>query len=255
MVIFDVLESVIDEVIEKEVDLIIVYYFFIFRFFKYILIDQFVGRLIEKCLKYDIVVYVVYINLDIVDGGVNDLFVEVLELIEMEVLVFIYIDFLKKLVVYVLKEYEEQVRIVFGNVGVGYIGEYSYCVFLFEGIGSFKLLDGVKFFIGEVGEFEFVYEVRLEIVFFKSIEKVVINVMIKSYLYEEVVYDIYFVEQVFVEKGFGCVGIFKNEMMFKEFVLFVKDKFEVNGVRMVGEVDSVVKKVVFLGGDGNKYIY
>ncbi|MCY8721623.1 Nif3-like dinuclear metal center hexameric protein, partial [Bacillus sp. S10C12M] len=45
------------------------------------------------------------------------------------------------------------------------------------------------------------------------------------------------------------------EMTLKEFALFVKDKLEVNGVRMVGEADSIVKKVAVLGGDGNKYIH
>lgn len=43
-------------------------------------IDCFEGCILEKCIKYDIVVYVVYINLDIVKGGVNDLLVEVLGL-------------------------------------------------------------------------------------------------------------------------------------------------------------------------------
>lgn len=44
-------------------------------------------------------------------------------------------------------------------------------------------------------------------------------------------------------------------MTLKEFALFVKDKLDVNGVRMVGDADSMVKKVAVLGGDGNKYIH
>lgn len=116
-------------------------------------------------------------------------------------------------------------------------------------------MDGAKPFIGEVGELELVHEVRLETVFPKSIEKAVINAMIKSHPYEEVAYDIYPVEQTPAEKGLGRVGTLKTEMTLKEFALFVKDKLDVNGVRMVGDADSMVKKVAVLGGDGNKYIH
>lgn len=45
-----------------------------------IYIDKVYGKIIEKCIKNDIVIYVVYINVDVVKGGVNDLFVEVLGL-------------------------------------------------------------------------------------------------------------------------------------------------------------------------------
>lgn len=110
MVTLDVLESVIDEAIEKEVDLIIAHHPPIFRSLKHISTDQPAGRLIEKCLKHDIAVYAAHTNLDVADGGVNDLLAEALELSETEVLAPTYTDPLKKLAVYVPKEYEEQVR-------------------------------------------------------------------------------------------------------------------------------------------------
>ncbi|WP_435816845.1 Nif3-like dinuclear metal center hexameric protein, partial [Bacillus subtilis] len=56
------------------------------------------------------------------------------------------------------------------------------------------------------------------------------------------------------EKGVGGVGRVKNEMRVKELALFVKEKVEVNGVRMVGHGDRMVKKVGVVGGDGKKYI-
>lgn len=95
-----------------------------------------------------------------------------------------------------------------------------------------------------MGELELVHEVRLETVFPKSVEKAVINAMIKSHPYEEVAYDIYPVEQTPAEKGLGRVGTLKNEMTLKEFALFVKDKLDVNGVRMVGDADCFAKKTV-----------
>ncbi|MCY8490419.1 Nif3-like dinuclear metal center hexameric protein [Bacillus atrophaeus] len=255
MVTLDVLESVVDEAIEKNVDVIIAHHPPIFRPLKHISTDQPGGRLIEKCIKHDIAVYAAHTNLDVADGGVNDLLAEALELENSEVLVPTYSDPLKKLVVYVPKEYEEKVRTALGNAGAGHIGEYSHCAFSSEGIGSFKPLDGAEPFIGEVGELELVHEVRLETVFPASLEKSVIKAMIKSHPYEEVAYDIYHVEQAAIEKGLGRIGKLKDNMTLQEFALFVKEKLQVNGVRMVGDSKSVVKKVAVLGGDGNKYIY
>lgn len=52
-------------------------------------------------------------------------------------MVLIYVEEMKKVVVFVLVIYVEEVRKVLGDVGVGYIGNYSYCMFSSEGIGIF----------------------------------------------------------------------------------------------------------------------
>ncbi|MGX4256991.1 Nif3-like dinuclear metal center hexameric protein [Bacillus sp. YH3-2-B2] len=255
MVTLDVLEQTVDEAIEKKVDLIIAHHPPIFRPLKQITTDQPGGRLIEKCIKHDIAVYAAHTNLDVADGGVNDLLAEALGLTDTEVLVPTYSDPMKKLAVYVPKDYEEAVRTALGNAGAGHIGNYSHCAFSSEGIGSFKPLEGADPFIGQTGELELVHEVRLETVFPASMEKTVIKALKKSHPYEEVAYDIYPVEQSPLEKGLGRIGKLQQDMTLEEFALFVKEKFDVNGVRMVGERNSKVKKVAVLGGDGNKYIY
>ncbi|MGG1738910.1 Nif3-like dinuclear metal center hexameric protein [Bacillus velezensis] len=255
MVTLDVLEQTVDEAIEKKVDLIIAHHPPIFRPLKQITTDQPGGRLIEKCIKHDIAVYAAHTNLDVADGGVNDLLAEALGLTDTEVLVPTYSDPMKKLAVYVPKDYEEAVRTALGNAGAGHIGNYSHCAFSSEGIGSFKPLDGAEPFIGQTGELDLVHEVRLETVFPASMEKTVVKALKKSHPYEEVAYDIYPVEQSPLEKGLGRIGKLQQDMTLEEFALFVKEKFDVNGVRMVGERNSKVKKVAVLGGDGNKYIY
>lgn len=157
-----------------------------------------------------------------------------------------YSDPLKKLAVYVPKDYEEAVRTALGNAGAGHIGNYSHCAFSSEGIGSFKPLDGAEPFIGQTGELELVHEVRLETVFPASMERTVVKALKKSHPYEEVAYDIYPVEQSPLEKGLGRIGKLQQDMTLEEFALFVKEKFDVNGVRMVGERNSKVKKSRFL---------
>ena len=101
MIALDVLEEVVDEAIEKEVDLIIAHHPLIYRPLKNIMTDQLPGRMIEKLLKHDIAVYAAHTNLDVAKGGVNDLLAEALELSNTEVLVPTHEIHLKKLVVYV----------------------------------------------------------------------------------------------------------------------------------------------------------
>ncbi len=63
--------------------------------------DTIQGRMIEKLLKHEIAVYAAHTNLDVANGGVNDLLAEALGLENPEVLVPTFDTKLKKLVVYV----------------------------------------------------------------------------------------------------------------------------------------------------------
>ncbi|PJI12663.1 Nif3-like dinuclear metal center hexameric protein [Bacillus altitudinis] len=255
MITLDVLENVVDEAIERKVDLIIAHHPPIFRPLKHVATDQTAGRIIEKCIKHDIAVYVAHTNLDVADGGVNDLLAEALELGETKVLVPTYEDPIKQLALYVPVEFEEAIRTALGNAGAGHIGNYCHCAFSNEGTGSFLPSEEAVPFIGETGKLEFVKEVRIETIFPASIEKQVIREMIKAHPYEEVAYSVHTTDLPPIQKGLGRIGELKVPMTLKDFTQFVKTKLDVNGARFVGDHEAVVKKVAVLGGDGNKYIH
>ena len=226
MVTLDVLEETVDEAIAKNVDLIIAHHPPVFRPLKHVITDQPGGRLIEKCIKHDIAVYAAHTNLDVADGGVNDMLAEALELKNTKVLVPTYEEPLKKLAVYVPKDYEEQVRTALGDAGAGHIGAYSHCAFSAEGVGSFKPLSEADPFIGKRGELERVEEVRIETVYPAGIEKSVIKAMSEAHPYEEVAFDIYPVEQNPLQKGLGRIGELNEEMTLEAFARYVKEKLE-----------------------------
>ena len=191
MIALDVLEEVVDEAIEKEVDLIIAHHPLIYRPLKNIMTDQLPGRMIEKLLKHDITVYAAHTNLDVAKGGVNDLLAEALELSNTEVLVPTHEIHLKKLVVYVPTEQSKQVKEALGNAGAGAIGNYSHCLFSSSGTGQFLPEENANPYIGENGKLEQVNEERIETLFPDYLEKKVVQAMIKAHPYEEVAYDIY----------------------------------------------------------------
>ena len=85
------------------------------------------------------------------------------------------------------------------------------------------------------------------------LEKELLQAMLKAHPYEEVAYDIYLL--IIKEKHLGLVELVKEtEMTLEEFANKVKKALDVPTVRVVGDLNSKVKKVAVLGGDGNKYI-
>ncbi|MBU8879415.1 Nif3-like dinuclear metal center hexameric protein [Bacillus sp. FJAT-29790] len=253
MIALDVLEEVVDEAIEKNVQLIIAHHPPIFRPFQTIVTDSPSGRLIEKLIKHDIAVYAAHTNLDVAIGGVNDLLAEALQLTNTEVLYPTHEIKLKKLVVYVPEENALTVKRALGNAGAGAIGNYSHCSFASSGTGQFLPGAGANPHIGEPGKVESVREERVETIFPEHLEKRILSAMFKSHPYEEVAYDIYNLENKGEVLGLGRVGEI-TEMSLQEFAEHVKKTLDVKGVRVVGDLTAKVKKVAVLGGDGNKYV-
>lgn len=252
MIALDLLEEVVDEAIAKNVQLIIAHHPPIFRPLKSIVTDSPAGRMIEKLIKNDIAVYAAHTNLDVARGGVNDMLADALQLTNTEVLYPTYETVLKKLIVFVPNEQAEEMKRALGDAGAGSIGNYSHCSFSSTGTGQFMPLDGSNPFIGKEGKLELVNEQRIETIFPSHLEKKVLSAMFKAHPYEEVAYDVYKLENKGEVLGLGRVG-YIHEMTLGEFAEHVKQCLDVSGVRVVGDLNSKIKKVAVLGGDGNKY--
>lgn len=254
MIALDVLEEVIDEAISENVDFILAHHPLIYRPLKNIATDSAYGRIIEKAIKHNVTIYAAHTNLDIAQGGVNDLLAEALGLENTEILAPTYHVKYKKLVVFVPESHAEAVRNALGNVGAGHIGDYSHCTFNSEGIGTFMPLDGTNPFIGQTGKLEQVKEVRIETIIPENLQRKAISAMLKAHPYEEVAFDIYPLDNEGETFGLGRIGQLKEPMTLQQFAVHVKKAFDVKGVRVVGNLDAKVQKVAVLGGDGNKYV-
>lgn len=253
MIALDVLEEVVDEAIEKGVQLIIAHHPLIYRPLGSIQTEQPSGRLIEKLIKHDIAVYAAHTNLDVAEGGVNDMLADALGLTGTTVMVPTHTDPLRKLAVFVPASHAEAVRASLAQAGAGFIGAYSHCSFSQTGEGRFKPEAGADPFIGVQGTVEVVAEEKIETVYPASIEKAVLRAMLKAHPYEEVAYDVYELENGGIQKGLGRVGKLPREMTLEAFALHVKESLQSGGVRVVGDPQQPVRKVAVLGGDGNKY--
>ncbi|WP_010270238.1 Nif3-like dinuclear metal center hexameric protein [Paenibacillus senegalensis] len=255
MVALDVDDQVVEEAIVAKADLIIAHHAIIFRPLKTIRTDLPAGRLYEKLIKNDIAVYISHTNLDVAEGGINDLMAEALQLKETRPLEESWTDPLKKLVVFVPEDHHERVLSAILDAGAGAIGEYSHCSFNLQGTGTFKPGEGTEPYIGSVGNMEKVAEVRIETVIPHSRQAQIIKAMIKAHPYEEVAYDVYPLELKGRSLGLGRVGRLPEPLSLSKLAEAVKSAFQVPAVRVVGQLDTKIKKAAVLGGSGSRYIH
>lgn len=254
LVALDVTDEVADEAIRLGANLIIAHHAIIFRPLSHLQTDSPAGRLYEKLIKHDIAVYIAHTNLDVAEGGVNDMMAEALGLTGLSPLEDIHTDRLKKLVVFIPEDHLEKVREALFHAGAGWIGQYSHCSFNIEGVGTFLPEAGSEPFVGKQGKLEQVKEVRLETVIPQSIERKAIQAMLKAHPYEEVAYDLYPLDLKGRSFGLGRVGKLDEAVSLKELCERVKEAYNVPFVRLVGDPSRSVSKVAVLGGSGSRYV-
>lgn len=254
MITLDVLECVVDEAIEKDIDLIIAHHPIIFPQIKKIDFSSPKGKVLEKLIKHQISVYVAHTNLDIANGGVNDMMANALQLEQTKPLVPRTTENLYKLVIYVPTTHVEKIGQALGEAGAGHIGNYSHCTFRTEGMGTFLPLEGTNPYLGKQGEIEHVEEYKIETIVSERDLQKVLSAVKNAHPYEEMAYDIYPLSNKGETLGLGRVGHVKKEMTLLDYVEVVKNALDVPHVRFTGDENRNIKKVAVLGGSGKSYI-
>lgn len=247
-------ENVIDEAIENNVDLIVTHHPFIFKKINKINTRDLKGRLIHKLIKNDIALYSMHTNFDIAFDGLNDYFMEIMGFKNTKILDVTNSQTLYKLAVYVPKTHELVLREALGEAGAGYIGNYSHCTFNTQGIGTFKPDENTNPFIGTVGQIEEVEEVKIETIVPQSILQKTIDKMIKVHPYEEVAYDIYKLENKGESVGLGRYASLDVQTNLQALCEKIKLKLNMNHIRVVGDLNTKIKKVAVVTGAGSDMV-
>jgi len=254
LVTLDVTIEVVQEAIEKDVNLIVAHHPMLFRAVQSINTQTPQGKLLKLLLKHNITVYAAHTNLDIAKGGVNDVLANLLQLKDTKPLADIQHESLYKIVVFVPESHAEEVRNALNLGGAGHIGNYSHCTFQSKGEGTFKPLEGTNPFIGTQGKIEYVAEYKIESIvpqnkLQKSIEK-----MIVSHPYEEVAYDVYPLQNEGKTFGLGRIGKWPEKQTLENVIHDVKEAFQLNHLRVTGDLKKKINRVAIIGGSGEKYI-
>jgi len=250
LVCHDALESVIDEAIAKNCNLVVCFHPILFAGLKKITGKDYVERSIIKSIKNDIAIYAVHTALDNHQDGVNKIFCEALALTSTKILIPKQ-NFIRKLVTYTIPENADKIRNALFAAGAGNIGNYENCSFNSTGIGTYKGNEQSNPFIGERFELMKSEEIKIEVTFEKHLENKIVDVLFKNHVYEEVAYEIYDLQNKNQNVGLGMIGDLSVPMEEKDFLNFVKEKMQAEGIRHSVFLGKPIKKVAVLGGSGS----
>lgn len=250
LVCHDALENVIDEAIAKNCNMIVCFHPIIFSGLKKITGKNYVERAVLKAIKNDIAIYAVHTALDNHQDGVNKIFCDSLGLKNTKILIPKQ-NFIKKLVTYTIPENAEKIRKAMLNTGAGTIGNYENCSFNSEGFSTYQGNQNSNPVVGTKGELTKTNEIKIEVTFEKHLESKILKALFDNHIYEEIAYEIYDLQNSHQNIGLGMIGELETEMPEKEFLEFVKQKMQANGIRHSQFRNKSIKKVAVLGGSGS----
>jgi len=250
LITLDITESVIEEALENNCNLIISHHPLIFQGVKKITGANPTERILEKALKSGLCIYCAHTCLDNNSSGLNTFIAGKLCLQNIKILEPAK-NILKKLVVFCPVEHAEKVRNAMFSAGAGHIGNYDSCSFNTSGAGSFRANEHAKPFVGQLNELHFEQEVRIETVFPDHIRSLVIQAMLQSHPYEEVAYDIYPMDNDYANAGAGIIGELQGEVAAMDFMVSLKQLFNAASIRHNKGRRQTIKKVAFCGGSGS----
>ena len=226
LICVDVMPEVVDEAIAKGCNMIVSHHPLIFPNIKRITGGNNVEKAIIKALQNNISIYCGHTNFDKAQNGVSMKMCEKLGLKNCTVLDSEG-DMLRKIAVYVPKQYAEAVRNAMFLAGAGTIGNYDECSFNVEGIGTFRADENCNPFVGNIGERHHEAEVRVEVICPSYLQSKVVSAMLKVHPYEEPAYDIYKLENRWTSVGLGAIGELETEISEEELLSVVKQKFNI----------------------------
>ncbi len=249
LICLDVTEAVIEEAIDKECNLIISHHPLAFKPFKSLTGRNYVERCMMKACKHDIVVYSAHTNLDNVAGGVNYRIAELIGLHNIRILS-PQKNTLLKLVTFVPEAYAETVRNVLFNAGAGHIGNYDSCSFNLKGEGTFRANEKSKPFVGEIGHLHTENEERIETIIPAYRKSTVTRALLSVHPYEEPVLDFYPLDNTWNMAGSGIVGELPDSEDEYNFLLRIKDIFNVDCIKHSAFTGKLIREVAVCGGGG-----
>lgn len=249
LVTLDALESVIDEAIEKNCNLIVSFHPIVFKGLKKLNGNNYVERVVIKAIKNDIAIFCMHTALDNHWQGVNHMICKKIGLTNQKILI-PKKETICKLNTFVPSEKLNEVREALFKAGAGAIGNYENCSFTNEGTGSFKGNNLANPTIGTKNQLHFETETQLQITFAAHLKNKIVTVLHQAHPYEEVAFEITTLENTNQKIGMGMIGELAEPMSEKECLQMIKNVFNAQGIRHSQFLNKPIKKIAVLGGSG-----
>jgi dinuclear metal center YbgI/SA1388 family protein len=247
----DCLETVIDEAIEQNCNLIVAHHPIVFSGLKRLNGANYIERVVIKAIKNDIAIYACHTNLDNVINGVNHKIAEKLGLHNAKILAPKH-QKLQQMYFYVPNPSADMVReVIFKSCG-GQIGNYTECSFNVQGSGTFKATELAQPKIGIAGGGRnSVDEVKIEFLTPDYLSKSILAAVQALSYYEEKPYGIIDLANSNQEIGSGLVAELLEPIPVIEFLTHLRTTMEVECIRHTTLTQPMIKRVAICGGSGS----
>lgn len=250
LIVLDVTLAVVKEAVRNKVNLIISHHPLIYNPLSSLATSSPLAQMVTRLIEHKIGVYVAHTNLDFAPEGTIRYLAEVLALQKQKNLIPFDKTNLRKMVVFIPSTHLDKVAQAMFDAGAGVIGNYSECSFRTEGIGTFRAGDSTHPFLGKVGKREYVKEVRLETIVPGALIPKVVSAMIHAHPYEEVAYDIYPLANPHPQATVCVSGRLAKPAKLVDFAKTIKNKLQIDTIRIVGDMNRIVKTVAVVTGSG-----
>ena len=250
LVTLDTLETVIDEAIDNNCNLIISFHPIIFKGLKKLTGKTYVERVVIKAIKHNISIFAIHTALDNAWLGVNSIICDRLGLINKHILI-PQKNTIKKLQTYVPTTNAEELKQVLFNAGAGDIGNYDACSFTHEGTGTYRGNKHSNPVLGKKGILHTEKETAISVTLQKHREQHIIKTLFEAHPYEEVAYEISILENSNQHIGMGMLGEFSNERSETEALDHIKTIMNTSVIKHSKLRGKPIKKVAVLGGSGS----
>jgi dinuclear metal center YbgI/SA1388 family protein len=250
LVCLDATEAVIQEAIDKKINLVIAHHPILFKGLKKINGNNYVERALILAIKHDIALFAIHTNLDNVIHGVNGKIADMLGLQNRQILA-PKKALLQQLSVFVPTAHKESLLNALFAAGAGSIGNYSECSFTVVGEGSFKAMEGSTPFVGNMGERHLEVEEKIDVTFPAWKQHSIVQAMKTNHPYEEVAYYIYNLDNVYAEIGSGMLGDLPEKMDEAAFFKKIHQLFQIPVIKHSVFRNKSIQKVAICGGAGS----
>lgn len=216
MTCLTITSAVVDEAVQKKVDLIVSHHPILFKPTQRITAQSEEGRMLWQLASHNIAVYSPHTAYDNAQGGINDQLAQSLNLSDIKPLIPISGSSKCKIVVYVPASDLDKVSAALFQSGAGIIGNYQQCSFRISGTGTFLGTGPANPTVGQVGKLEEVNEFRLEVFCPSDQVSSAIQAMRSAHSYEEPAFDVYPLHETAgtdtVKVGSGRIGTLSRPM-------------------------------------------
>ncbi len=237
--------DVVNEATKSRADLIVTHHPVIFKALKNISGSGIAHRLIRGGVG----VISAHTNLDIADGGINDVLAERFGLFGTKPLTVTQRENRFVITVMVPFESSEKLKSAMFNAGAGDFENYSECAFTVRGSGQFLPMNGANPAVGIVGIPEHITENQITMVCSEDKIKDVISALRMVHPYECPAFHVFRDISDSIQRGYGRIGNLDKSMSFCEFSDMVKKELACDRIRCY-DSGREIKKVAVCGGSG-----